>query len=150
MIRNFSRRDLLRSGTSAASILILGARSITPVFAAAPPSLEQFIAISRKLTGHQSLDSDMGKNILDAFVAAGQAGDIVTLFGDPAPEQSQLKIASAIVAAWYSGISPRPGASQVTGFNEALVWDALTYTKPWGSCGGETGYWGEPPSEQEP
>ena len=92
----------------------------------------------------------MGKNILDAFVAAGQAGDIVTLFGDPAPEQSQLKIASAIVAAWYSGISPRPGASQVTGFNEALVWDALTYTKPWGSCGGETGYWGEPPSEQEP
>lgn len=150
MIRNFSRRDLLRSGTSAASILIVGALSITPASAAASPSLDQFIALSGKLTGHQPLDGDMGKNILDAFVAAGQAGDIATLVGDPAPEQSQLKIASAIVAAWYSGVSPLPGASEVTGFSDALVWDALTYTKPWGSCGGETGYWGEPPSEQDP
>ncbi len=92
----------------------------------------------------------MGKNILDAFVTAGRGEDIVSLAGDPAPQQSQTKLANAIVAAWYSGLSPLPGAREVTGFNEALVWTALSYTKPWGSCGGETGYWGDAPPDQEP
>ena len=150
MIENVSRRELLKNGTSAATMLIIGVQFTTPGMAAALPSLDQFIAVSKKLTGQSSLDSGMGKNILDAFVAAGQGGDIATLIGDPAPERSQLKIANAIVAAWYCGLSPLPGASEVTGFNDALVWNALSYTKPWGSCGGETGYWGEPPSDQEP
>jgi hypothetical protein len=150
MTRNVSRRELLRSGTSAASILILGVQSIAPGSAAASLALDQFMSISTKLTGQPSLDGDMGQKILDAFEAAGQGGNIATLFEDATPERNQTGIANAIVAAWYSGISPLPGAREVTGFNEALVWNALSYTKPWGSCGGETGYWADPPAEQEP
>lgn len=150
MIGIISRRVVLRSGASAVSALLAGGLASTPAFSAQPASLDQFIDLSRTLTGDQSLDSGMGKNILDAFVAAGQGEDIVTLVGDPAPQRNQAKIANAIVAAWYSGLSPMPGAREVTGFNEALVWTALSFTKPWGSCGGETGYWGEAPPDQEP
>ena len=149
MIGIVSRRDLLRSGTSAASLVILAAPFAAPALASASPSLDEFIAVSQKVTGQSSLDAGMGKNILAAFLSAGQGGDIAALIADPAPERSQMKIASAIVAAWYSGLSPLPGAREVTGFNEALVWNALTYTKPWGSCGGETGYWSAPPPSEE-
>jgi hypothetical protein len=34
---------------------------------------------------------------------------------------------------------------EVVDFTQALVWNALTFTKPWGECGGETGYWADPP-----
>ena len=30
-------------------------------------------------------------------------------------------------------------------FNGALVWNALAFTKPFGDCGGATGYWADPP-----
>lgn len=152
MMEHVSRRDALRSGTSAAALLLLGGLTVahSPAPAAAAPTPEQFIAMSRTLTGQPSLDSGMAQTILDAFMAAGQGDELARLIADPDPARSQAKIADAVVAAWYSGLSPLPGARQVTGFNEALVWDALSYTKPWGSCGGETGYWGEPPDGEEP
>jgi hypothetical protein len=34
----------------------------------------------------------------------------------------------------------------VATFTDALVWNALTFTKPWAECGGETGYWANPPT----
>lgn len=144
-----SRRDLMRHAGLAASAFAAGAGFSTSGMAAAPPSLEAFMSMSSKVTGHTPLDQDMGKGILDAFVSAGRAGEISALIADPAADRSKSEIARAIVAAWYSGLSPLPGAAQVIGFNEALVWDALSYTKPWGSCGGDTGYWGDPP-DQEP
>jgi hypothetical protein len=144
-----TRRRLLRSGAFTASLLIVS-KVLAPGSATASPSLEAFIAMSAKLTGQPSLDDDIGKTILDAFMASGQGDVIAALIADPAPENSKSKIANAVVAAWYSGISPISGANQVTGFNEALVWNALSYTKPWGSCGGDAGYWSEAPPEEEP
>lgn len=150
MVGNLSRRDLLRSGTSAASILVLGVQFTAPADAAGSPTLDQFLDVSRKVTAQSSLDSDMGRSIFDAFVSAGQVENLATLIADPAPERSKSKIADAVVAAWYSGLSPLPDAREVTGFNEALVWNALSYTKPWGNCGGDTGYWSELPAGEEP
>ncbi|MFM9858878.1 sugar dehydrogenase complex small subunit [Pseudoxanthobacter sp. M-2] len=144
-----SRRRVLRNGALTASLLV-GSKILAPGSAIASPSLEAFIAMSAKLTGQPSLNDDMGKTILDAFIASGQGDDIAALIADPAPENSKSKIANAVVAAWYSGISPLSGANQVTGFNEALVWSALSYTKPWGSCGGDAGYWSEAPLGEEP
>lgn len=141
-----SRRALLRSGALATSALALGAVASRSTQAATAPSLDAFMAMSRKLAGRPSLDRDMGQAILSAFISSGEAGDLSALVAEAAPGESQLKIANAVLAAWYSGLSPVAGAAEVTGFNEALVWDALTYTKPWGSCGGETGYWSEVPS----
>ena len=150
MVGILSRRDLLRNGTSVASMLVVGVQFTAPADAAASPTLDQFLDMSRNVTAQSSLDKDMGRSIFDAFVSAGHAEDLATLIADPAAERSNSKIADAVVAAWYSGLSPLPGARQVTGFNDALVWNALDYTKPWGNCGGETGYWSEPPAGEEP
>lgn len=141
-----SRRALLRTSGLVASALALGLAAPQPAHAAAAPSLDAFMAMSQALAGRPSLDRDMGQAILNAFVASGQASELSALVAEANPGQSRLKIADAVLAAWYSGLSPLAGAAEVTGFNEALVWDALTYTKPWGSCGGETGYWSEIPS----
>lgn len=150
MIRSLSRRDLLKGGKTLASMLITGAQFTVSGYAATSLTLEQFIDVSRRVTGQTSLDSDLGSNILNALVATGQTEELAKLIADPSPELSQAKIVNAVVAAWYSGLSPMPGAREVTGFNEALVWRALPYTKPWGSCGGEMGYWSELPAGEEP
>lgn len=141
-----SRRALLRTSGLVASALALGLAAPRRAGAEAGPSLDAFMAMSQALAGRPSLDRDMGQAILAAFVTSGQAGALSALVAEADPGRSQLKIANAVLAAWYSGLSPVASAAEVTGFNEALVWDALTYTKPWGSCGGETGYWSEVPS----
>lgn len=147
MIKSVSRRELLAGGAVSVLALVAG-KSFNATAAATPPtSFDAFMALSGKLAGHMPLDATMGQNILNGFIAAGQESDIAALIADPATDKS--KIAGAVVAAWYSGLSPVADAREVTGFNEALVWDALTYTKPWGSCGGETGYWGDPPATGE-
>ena len=145
MLSMVSRRNLIRSGGMAASVLLVGASAAGRAHSAPAPTLDAFMAASQRVTGKNSLDRDMGKSILEAFVASGRVNEIALLVADADPEFSQLAIANAVVAAWYSGLSPLAGAPDVTGFNEALVWDALTYTKPWGSCGGDVGYWGAPP-----
>jgi len=134
---------------AAAAALALSCGGIA-VAAAAPPSLDGFMALSAKLTGTASLDRDMGQQILDALVATGQGGALAGLVAEPSPQDDHGGLANDVVAAWYSGLSPKPDATQVTGFNSALVWNALTYTKPWGSCGGNTGYWGDPPADPVP
>lgn len=144
-----SRRVALKTFALTA-YLPIGARIISPCNATASPSLDAFTAMSAKLTGQVLLDRGMGKSILEAFIESGHGEDIATLIADMTPEQSQLMIANAVVAAWYSGVSPLNSASQVMGFNEALVWNALSYTKPWGSCGGEIGYWSDAPLDGKP
>jgi len=58
-------------------------------------------------------------------------------------------LADAIVAAWYSGLVATSNSGEgpvyeVADFTDALLWDALTFTKPWAECGGELGYWADP------
>lgn len=149
MLQIVSRRTLIRNSRMAAAVLVLGTNAASRADSAVPPSLDAFMAMSAKITGYSSLDRDMGKSILDALLSSGWENDVAALITDPAPERSKLQIASAVVAAWYSGISPSAGAREVTGFNEALVWNALSYTKPWGSCGGDLGYWGAPPDQEQ-
>jgi hypothetical protein len=55
------------------------------------------------------------------------------------------KLADAIVADWYSGLYYTGHGTAVSDFNGALVWNALSFTKPFGSYGGEIGYWADPP-----
>ena len=55
-------------------------------------------------------------------------------------------VADAIVAAWYSGLYDTGWGQAVSDFNGALVWAAMTFTKPWANCGGATGYWADAPT----
>lgn len=136
-----SRRDLIR----AAALCAAGGTAAWAQIAAAAADVpaDAFMAVSRRLTGHEDLDPEMGVAILQGFAASGRQAEIKKLVAGGA---DTTKIANDVVAAWYSGFSPDPKATEVAGFNSALVWTALTYTKPWASCGGETGYWADPPT----
>ena len=136
-----NRRDLLLS--VAAAITTAGAGGFpAALYAAAPVTLDEFLVVSKALTEAADLDPDMGTKLLGGFLATGHGDALASLVaGKIEPE-----LANAIVAAWYSGVYDGGQGSAVAGFEQALLWPAMTFTKPFADCGGETGYWSEPPA----
>ena len=76
----------------------------------------------------------------DGGSAGGGGSSTVTLVS-----HNSWAVSEDVVAAWYSGICDTDRGETLVAFTGALLWNALDYTKPFGSCGGETGYWAEPP-----
>lgn len=136
-----SRREFLLAGLAAA-IAAAGAGGFpAALFAAAPVTLEQFMALSARLTQAGDLDPAIGEKYLGGFLASGQGEGLAQLAaGGSVPE-----LAAAIVAAWYSGVYETGRGEAVAGFDQALLWRAMGFTKPFADCGGETGYWSKPP-----
>jgi hypothetical protein len=86
----------------------------------------------------------MAATLREGFIAAGHGSALAELAADP--QAGTGPIADELVAAWYSGLYTRPDGDQaIAGYTGALLWTALDFTKPPGFCGGETGYWAEPP-----
>jgi len=85
----------------------------------------------------------VARTLLGGFLATGHGSDLADLVRPGAVPASPL--ADAIVAAWYSGLYDTGHGLAVSDFNAALVWAALNFTKPFASCGGEIGYWADPP-----
>lgn len=122
--------------------------------AATPPSdaLERFTALSSALTGITVDDAIASAEVLDAFAtperrAAVQAlADLVAATPadalDAAIAARKLDgVANEIVSIWYSGVAGSGDAQEVVLYLNALVWNAMTFAKPMGVCGGPTGYW---------
>ena len=132
-----SRRSavLMGVGTCLASVGAEAEQGVT---------LVRFLTISRHLTGAARLDTAMGEAILGGLLARGHAEGLGRLANDP-DSQSDRQLANEITAAWYSGVFDDADGTTRADLNAALLWDALTFTKPWGTCGGETGYWQNPP-----
>ena len=142
MIIQMSRRSLLLSGASLSATLAFG---VSP--GAQPAiSVEQFRTVSARLTESDigALDSDKAKQILDGLISIGRGPGLSLLASDT--QVTTGTVADDIVAAWYSGTYETDLGEKLAAFNEALVWNALDFTKPFGSCGGDTGYWAEPPA----
>ena len=140
-----ARRDFLLS--LVAAIAASGAAGFPArLYAASSISVEQFAALSKTLTQAASLDPDVARTLLGAFIATGHEADLAALIADPASAAGKnAPTARAIVGAWYSGVCNAANGQQVATFDQALMWNAMTYTKPFGVCGGDTGYWSEPP-----
>lgn len=134
-----TRRSILVGG----SALALASFAGWPRHAsAAAIDTDAFIKLSQDLTGKPDLDADYASRMLDAFKAIGKSDDVAALAdGSENPE-----LENDIVAAWYSGLSPDPDSNEVITYTDALMWEAMSFTKPMGYCGGETGYWAEPPA----
>lgn len=136
-----TRRDAILTSVAAA----LGPASFpSAVFAEADVSVDQFLLLSERLTGASGLDPSVAKTLLGGFLAAGHGSALAELV-PPASAEAASPLADAIVAAWYSGLYETGEGVAVSDFNGALVWTALTFTKPFGSCGGQIGYWADPP-----
>jgi hypothetical protein len=134
-----TRRDAILAAVAAA----LASGVPESVLAQGEVTVAEFLALSERLTGASGLDQTVAGTYLGAFLAAGQGPGLRALAdapGDPA-----TPLADAIVAAWYSGLYESGGSQAVGDFGGALVWNALSFTKPFAECGGVTGYWADPP-----
>jgi hypothetical protein len=140
MISSPTRRDLILTGVLAA---LAGATSGIPVrlHATSAVTLDQFLALSKRLTVTTDLDPEIGNKLLGGFLAAGHGDDLAKLVAGG----SEVDLADAIVAAWYAGVYDTGHGLAVATFDRALLWNAMTFTKPFAECGGETGYWSLPP-----
>jgi hypothetical protein len=98
------------------------------------------------LTRTSSLDPGIAKTLLGGFLATGNGAALAELVADPVSGTGKnALLANAIVSAWYSGVYNTAAGPAVATFDQALLWNALTYTKPFGECGGDTGYWSAAP-----
>ncbi|MGJ8571561.1 MAG: sugar dehydrogenase complex small subunit [Hoeflea sp.] len=134
-----TRRSILVGGSALAVASFAG----WPGHAsAAAIDTDAFIKLSQELTGKSDLDADYASRMIKAYEMIGKSDDIAALadgYEDP-------QLANEIVAAWYSGLSPDPESNEVITYTDALMWEAMSFTKPMGYCGGEMGYWAEPPA----
>lgn len=84
----------------------------------------------------------MAGRLLDGLLSMDRGPGLALLAADA--RLSTGSVADEVVAAWYSGSYKAPAGLAVAGFTNALLWNALDFTKPPGECGGETGYWANP------
>jgi hypothetical protein len=138
-----TRREAML-GSLAAAIAASGSAGFPDsLFAQAELTVEQFLQLSERLTGASGLDADVAGTILGAFLATGLGPGLQALAAGG--QQRDGDLADAVVAAWYSGLVDTGHGTAVADFTGALVWNALTFTKPFAECGGEFGYWQNPP-----
>ena len=151
--RTISRRRLLENtgvGLAAGLIgpLVLGASS-----ASAASDLQQFMDVSKALTGKQQLDKVVGQRLLQLLEAqpgftAGLSGLTPVPKGDPAGwSAAQQKTASAVVSAWYLGKVGEGTDARVVSYEKALMFDAVAGVLVIRSyCSGKPGYWAAQPA----
>lgn len=138
-----SRRDLLVSAIAAAALAVAGA----PSAAAKQVSVDAFLALSERLTGRADLSADVAKTLLETILATADAADLEALVDGTLADDGAL--ANRIVGDWYSGVAKAADGNDIVAtYQSALMWKALTFTKPMGVCGGATGYWQNPPGSK--
>ncbi|MEM8853202.1 MAG: sugar dehydrogenase complex small subunit [Pseudomonadota bacterium] len=130
----------IASAIAAAALAVAGAPSV----AATQVRVDAFLALSERLTGHSSLSADVAKTLLEAIHASAGGTELEALVDGTLADDGAL--ANRIVGDWYSGVAVAgDGKDVVATYEGALMWKALTFTKPMGVCGGATGYWQDPP-----
>jgi len=151
--RTISRRRLLENtglGLAAGLIgpLVLGASS-----ASAASDLQQFMEVSKALTGKQQLDKVVGQRLFQLLQAqpgftAGLSGLTPMLKVGPAGwSAAQQKTASAVVSAWYLGKVGEGTDVRVVSYEKALMFDAVAGVLVIRSyCSGKPGYWAAQPA----
>jgi hypothetical protein len=109
-------------------------------------SLDQFLGISNRLLGIDDLDRNTAGKFLEGLLASGREAVLGRFVnGVGTSSEAARNLANDIVASWYSGIYETGHGPAVATYNEAMMWRALSFTKPLGNCGGATGYWNSPP-----
>lgn len=134
---SLSRRGFV---ASLASIPVLGV--IPPAGAAEP--LKRFRALLARPTGfpEDALDPGLAVDLMDGLRAAEDGTGLQRLLSKSGSDDN---LARWIAVAWYSGIHPTAKGAALATFRNALVWQAMDFTKPPGECSAEPGDWARPP-----
>jgi hypothetical protein len=117
----------------------------TPWFRASPHaqpfSLDNFLALSSRLTGYTELDPKIGSILLNNLLAAPDTADRLAR-PDAALERD-------IIVAWYTGVQQVRGEARLVTHAGALQWRALGMPAP-GLCAGPFGTWAKPHRSPQP
>jgi hypothetical protein len=113
---------------------------VAPLFRAHPRtqsfSLDEFVALSSRLTGYSDLDRQTAAIFLRHLLATpGNAARLAR--PDAALERE-------IIVAWYTGVHQMDGEAQLVTYTGALQWRALGLPAA-GTCVGPFGTWANPP-----
>jgi hypothetical protein len=99
-------------------------------------SLDDFLALSSRLTGRRDLDRDGAAILLKALLATpGNAQKL---------KQPDAALEREIIVAWYTGMYTLRGEQRLATHTGALQWRALGMPAP-GTCAGRFGAWADPP-----
>ena len=110
-------------------------------------TVTRFMALSARLTGFpvDAFAPTLAQDMMAGFLAQGDGSDLDRLLSGDAPD-ADSDLARRIAVAWYSGMHPTDGGTPVHAFREALVWRALPFTGPPGTCNAAPGDWNRPPA----
>jgi Membrane bound FAD containing D-sorbitol dehydrogenase len=128
------------------SMTMLGRRAflatialVAPMFRQAPHaqsfSLDDFLTLSSRLTGHSDLDRQTAGVFLKNLLAT--SGNAARLAHPDATLERD------IIVAWYTGVHHVRGEAQLVTHTGALQWRALGMPAP-GTCVGPFGTWAKP------
>lgn len=116
---------------------------IAPAFRASPRaqsfSVDDFLALSSRLTGYDNLDRDTAGIFLKNLLAT--PGNTVRL------ARPDAALERDIIVAWYSGVHQVRGEARLVMHSGALQWRALSMPAP-GTCVGAFGSWAKPHRSQ--
>lgn len=150
------RRKVLQQLASLYALTLAGPVGAATESAIAALPVDQFATLSARLTGYPAGDPDVAAKLLAALTTPARSTSLKQLAAlvSVTPD-SQLDsvlhaqgldaIANELVFAWYSGVVKNGDSEQIVLYADALVWTAMTFSKPMGLCGGAFGYWSKPP-----
>jgi hypothetical protein len=119
---------------------------------------EDFLHVSRLVTGVDDLPENLGPTYLEKIDALGldmSASDFAKKGGGASSladlEASVLKqpgareTAEHVAAAWWSGTVPtREKTTDVVTYTDAVIWKGMPFAQPSSQCLGATGAWSHP------
>jgi len=118
---------------------------------------KSFTAASLAYTGYTFDDFRVANAMLSALNASVGAANLrklaILAARTPAGELDAAlqsagleRAAEIVVTALYTGTVESPKGTIVVSYDQALVWQAIGWTKPNAFCGGPTNYWANPPA----
>lgn len=115
-----------------------------------PLTPEGFMALSQRITGHDTLSVPLGERILAVLQDTGQADPLQNLYRavSDAPEAAMpdSDILRYVLHGWYLGRITIDEETYLTGFEDTLMGRVTADILPLRSyCGGAMGFWADPP-----
>ncbi len=104
-------------------------------------SADEFLRLSRRLTGRANLDAKVGATYLEALLAVPEnAATLAQLARASGSSPAQAALERTILEWWYTGTYELGGERRLATHNSALMWDAVGIPAP-GTCQGPFGAW---------
>ena len=114
-----------------------------------PPSIsiDEFLRLSRRLTGRAALDAEIAATYLNALLAVPANRALLAQLtrggAGPEPAPAHAALEHAIIESWYTGTYTVNGERRLATHTGALMWSALDMPAP-GTCVGAFGAWSHP------